>query len=97
MKDRAVVSERGTITIPEPVRQKAGIRPGDLIEFHPKGNEIILKHLVVKHSEENSFLTDNEWDAFDNVMKKQLKKGQYTSYDDLQKASLHSRHLMNKK
>ena len=35
MKKRAVVSERGTITIPEPIRKIANIHPGDLIEFEP--------------------------------------------------------------
>ncbi len=97
MKNRAVVSERGTVTIPGPVREKAGIHPGDIIEFHPRGHDIVLKHLVVKHSQENSFLTDDEWNVFDGLVQKQLKNNQYTAYDDLKKAAVHSRRLTGKK
>lgn len=97
MKDRAVVSERGTVTIPEPVRQIAHILPGDLIEFEPMKDKIILRHLVVRPAEEETFMTASEWDKFDKLISRQLKKGQYKSYDDLEKAKIHSRNLMRKR
>ena len=96
MKDRAIVSERGTITIPEPIRELASIHPGDLIEFKPQKNRIILKHLVVKHPQE-IFMSNDEWGRFDKSVREQLKKGQYKSYRDLDKAKLHSRNLIRKK
>lgn len=96
MRSRAVVSERGTITIPEYIRKMVNIIPGDLIEFKPDKGKIIMKHLVVKRSEDESFMNENEWDEFDKLVQKQLKKGQYQSYSDLNKAKLHSRNLMSK-
>jgi AbrB family looped-hinge helix DNA binding protein len=97
MKNRAVVSERGTITIPGPVRKVAGIHPGDLIEFEPKKDKIILKHLIVKYPGEEPFMSDSEWDNFDRLVQTQMRKGQYTRYSDLDKARLHSRNLARKK
>ena len=97
MKNRAVVSERGTITIPEPIRQMAHIQPGDLIEFKPEKDRIVLKQLIVKHPNEEIFMSGREWDKFDRLVQGQLKKGQYKSYETLEKAKLHSRRLMSKK
>ncbi len=97
MRDRAVVSERGTITIPEYIRNLAGIHPGDLIKFRPKRNRIILQHLVVKYPEEENLMSSSEWEKFDALVQKQVKKGQYASYNSLTKAKLHSRKLMRQK
>lgn len=97
MKNKALVSERGTITIPEPIREAAHIHPGDLIEFYPQKNRIILKHLIVRHSAEETFMNDYEWDKFDKLVHKQLSKGQYKSYTDLEAAKRHSHKLIHKK
>ena len=98
MKDRAIVSERGTITIPEPIRESAHIYPGDLVEFEAlKQDRIILRHLVVKRPGEEAFMSNSEWDRFDKMLRKQLKKGQYTRYSDPEKAKAHSRKLMRKR
>lgn len=97
MKNKAVVSERGTITIPEYIRNLAGIHPGDLIEFNPQRNRIILRHLIVKHPDEGSLMNSKEWEKFDELVQRQLKKGRYTSYGSLEKAKLHSRKLMRKR
>lgn len=94
MRDRAIVSERGTITIPEPIREVAHIHPGDLIEFKPERNRIILRHLVVKHIDDETFMDSSEWDKFDKLAQRQLVKGQYTSYSELSKAKQHSRKLL---
>jgi len=93
MKKRAVVSERGTITIPETIRKIAHIRPGDLIEFEPRKNDVILRRLLVTKAGEEKFMSDDEWDKFEEIVRKQLKKGEYTSYTDLEKAKEHSRRL----
>lgn len=96
MRNMAVVSERGTITIPEHIRNTVNIIPGDLIEFKPEKDKIILIRLVVKHNKDEIFMNGNEWDRFDNLVQKQLRKGQYQSYNDLNKAKLHSRSLIHK-
>ena len=98
MRNRVIVSERGTVTIPGSVRKAVHIRPGDLVEFHPLDkNKIILKHLVATAPEEESFMDYNEWDKFDKLVQGQLKEKQYTGYSDLKKAKAHSRKLMGKK
>lgn len=94
MRNKATVSERGTVTIPESIRKLASIHPGDLIEFLPKENFIILRHLIVTKPEKEIPLSDNEWKQFDRLVQRQLKKGQYKSYSDLDKASQHSRKLL---
>lgn len=97
MKDRAVVSERGTITIPEPIRESAHIYPGDLVEFETfTQDRIVLRHLVVKCPGDETFMDDRQWDRFDKIVQKQLKKGQYIRYSDLEKTKAHSRKLMRK-
>ena len=97
MKDRAIVSDRGTITIPEPIRHMAHIRPGDLIEFKPLRNRIILRHLVFRRPTEERFMTNSDWAKFDKLVRRQIKKGQYKSYSDLDQAKAHSSKLMHKR
>ena len=95
MRNRAIVSERGTVTIPEPVREAAHIHPGDLIEFTPQKDRIILRHLIVKEPEEQAFMNDSDWEKFDKLVRKQTKKAELASYTDLEKAKQHSRKLMS--
>ena len=97
MRNRAIVSERGTVTIPEPVREAARIHPGDLIEFTPQKDRIILRHLIVKEPQEQAFMNDSEWEKFDTLVRRQTKKDELTSYADLEKAKQHSRKLMSRK
>ena len=87
------MSERGTITIPEVIRKIAHIRPGDLIEFGPGKDNIILRRLLVTRAKEERFMSDDEWDKFEEMVREQLKRGEYTSYADLEKAKGHSRRL----
>ena len=94
MKNMAVVSERGTVTIPNAVRRTARIRPGDLLEFKPQGDSVILRHMIVRGAKEADSLSDNEWREFDKLVNKQLKEGAYKSYGDIKQAKLHSRGLM---
>ncbi|GEM_PF-1571864 len=95
MKNRAIVSERGTITIPEPIRRRTHIHAGDIVEFESKGNWIVLRHLVVKHPEAE-FLNSSGWEQFDRLVQAQIQKGEYTRYDNLKKAKEHSRKLFSK-
>ena len=92
MKNRVIVSERGTVTIPQAIREAVNLHPGDLVEFEPRKNEVILKHLIVKQRED-SFMSDEDWEKFDRLVKKQLATGKYVSYQDLDKAGKHSRRL----
>ena len=43
---KAVVAERGQVTIPKALRDKLGIRPGTLLEFEAKDGCLIAKKRV---------------------------------------------------
>lgn len=94
MRDKVIVSERGTVTIPEAIRKIARISAGDLLQFEPRDDELILRRLVIKKAEEDLILTDAEWDKLDRLVRKQIKHGEYSGYKDLEKAKKHSRRLM---
>jgi AbrB family looped-hinge helix DNA binding protein len=40
---RAVVAERGQVTIPKPLRDKLGIRPGTALEFSAKDGTLVAR------------------------------------------------------
>jgi antitoxin PrlF len=42
---RSIVTEKGQVTIPKPIRERLGIRPGELLEFaeHPDGGVVARK------------------------------------------------------
>ncbi|GAH05190.1 unnamed protein product, partial [marine sediment metagenome] len=65
----------------------------DLIEFEPHKDDIILRRLLVTRAEEEKFMSDDEWDKFKEMVRQQLKNGEYTSYTDFEKAKEHSRGL----
>lgn len=93
MRNRAVVSKRGTVTIPEAIRRVANIHPGDLIEFKPQEDNVVLKRLMVKRAGEEEFMSDQEWEEFDRLVKRQIESKEYTSYEDLDEAKGHSQKL----
>ena len=40
---KAVVAERGQVTIPKRLRERLGIRPGTVLEFREDGDKLIAK------------------------------------------------------
>jgi len=38
---RAKVAERGQVTIPKPLRDRLGIRPGTVLEFHEEEGRLV--------------------------------------------------------
>lgn len=46
MKSR--VSEKGQITIPKPLRDRLGIRSGEVLELHEEGGKLIAAKAVVR-------------------------------------------------
>jgi antitoxin PrlF len=45
---RSTVTEKGQVTIPKPIRDRLGIRPGEVLEFgeHPDGGVVARKVAV---------------------------------------------------
>jgi hypothetical protein len=64
-----------------------------LIEFAPQKDRIILKHLVVKDSGGEAYLSGAEWNKLDEQVRRQVKSRRYKSYTDLDRAKQHSRNL----
>jgi AbrB family looped-hinge helix DNA binding protein len=38
---KSTVSEKGQVTIPKPLREKLGIRPGQILDFEARGGTLI--------------------------------------------------------
>jgi antitoxin PrlF len=39
----AVVSEKGQVTIPKPLRDRLGIRPGQVLDFQEEGGRLVAR------------------------------------------------------
>jgi antitoxin PrlF len=39
----ATVSEKGQVTIPKPLRDRLGIRPGEVLDFEEEGGQLIAR------------------------------------------------------
>ena len=44
---KAVVAERGQVTIPKPLRDKLGIRPGTELEFAAKNGTLVARKVEI--------------------------------------------------
>ena len=40
---KAVVSEKGQVTIPKPLRERLGIRPGQILEFEEESGRLVAR------------------------------------------------------
>ena len=43
---KATVAERGQVTIPKALRDKLGIKPGTVLEFHQRGGKLVAEKVV---------------------------------------------------
>jgi AbrB family looped-hinge helix DNA binding protein len=46
MKSRAIVSEKGQVTIPKRLRQRLGILPGTQLQFEERGGALVAAPLL---------------------------------------------------
>lgn len=40
---KAVVSEKGQVTVPKPLRESLGIRPGQVLDFEEEGGRLVAR------------------------------------------------------
>jgi len=40
---KAIVSEKGQVTIPKPLRERLGIRPGEVLDFEEEAGRLIAR------------------------------------------------------
>ena len=45
---KAIVSEKGQVTIPKPVRDRLGIRPGHVLEFEAERGRLVGKKVAAE-------------------------------------------------
>jgi AbrB family looped-hinge helix DNA binding protein len=46
---KSVVSEKGQVTIPKPLRDRLGIRPGAVLDFREEGGRLIASRTEAAH------------------------------------------------
>jgi antitoxin PrlF len=49
MSMKAVVSEKGQVTIPKPLRDRLGIRPGEVLEFREEHGRLVAEKVRSRH------------------------------------------------
>ncbi len=45
---KAIVSEKGQVTIPKPLRAKLGLRPGTVVEFEADGGRLVGRKASIR-------------------------------------------------
>ena len=45
---KSIVSEKGQVTIPKPLRDRMNIRPGDVLDFREEKGRLVVTKAVVK-------------------------------------------------
>jgi len=55
------VSAKSQTVIPKPVRQRLGLKPGDMLRFRLNEDGVVLER--VQHAEEDPFVSFGEWNS----------------------------------
>lgn len=69
MRENAVVSSRGQITLPAGIRKRLGIEPGGVVILEERDGELMIKPEAVVAIESYSDRQIAEWDAEDLLMR----------------------------
>ena len=67
MRENAVVSSRGQITLPAGFRKRLGIKPGGVVILEDRDGELVVKPAAVIAVESYSDRQIAEWDADDRL------------------------------
>lgn len=67
MSQTLVVSSRGRITLPAPIRKRLGLKAGDTLVLEDRGSEIVLKPGVVFEARYYGDEEIAEWDKNDRL------------------------------
>jgi len=85
------INGKNQITLPAGLLKAAGIKPGDFLEPTARGSEIILKPVRLEES-----LCEEDWEALEACVCRQVKKKKYKEYSSLKDAREHLRKRMPK-
>ncbi|MHB8976180.1 MAG: AbrB/MazE/SpoVT family DNA-binding domain-containing protein [Trichloromonadaceae bacterium] len=67
MRENAVVSSRGQITLPAGIRKRLGIKPGAVVILEDRDGELVIRPAAVVAVEMYSDRQIAEWDADDQL------------------------------
>jgi len=67
MKENAVVSSRGQITLPAGIRKRLGIKPGGVVILEDRNGELVIRPAAVVAVESYSDRQIAEWDEEDRL------------------------------
>jgi len=52
---KAIVSEKGQVTIPKPLRERLGIQPGQVLDFEERAGKLVARKLIEQDSLDSVF------------------------------------------
>lgn len=52
---KAIVSEKGQVTIPKPLRDRLGIRPGQVLDFHAERGRLVATKAATEDAVERAY------------------------------------------
>jgi len=84
MRNIRQINDRNQITLPVSILRSVGLKHGDYIEVKARGSELVLKHKKVE-----DVFSDEDWDALDKLVRRQVKAREYTEYSSVSRARAH--------
>ena len=90
----SAVSVRGQTIIPKPLREACRIREGDLLQWRSYKGGLWVQRVIVRPAQEESGLSEREWQALDRLVAKQRQHHRATQYTSFEEAKRHSRKLL---
>lgn len=78
------IGRRNQVTLPPELLKRLKIKPGDLVDFEPRDEGILIKPVEIVKKEES--WQEADLDALEKLIEKQVRKGQYIEFDSSKKA-----------
>lgn len=78
----AKITSKGQVVIPQEIRKKVGLKPGDLVEFEVEGDRIIIKPLITVPRSQAWFWTE-KWQRLERKAEEDMKKGRTEAFENL--------------
>lgn len=78
------IGRRNQVTLPAELLKRLSLKPGDLVDFEPREEGILLRPVAIVKKEEAWH--EEDLDAIEELIEKQVRKGQYLEFDSSKKA-----------
>ncbi len=67
------LTSKSQTVVPRAVRRKLGLKPGDRIRYHVRGEQVMIERVALSSASDDPFIAFGEWaseaddDAFNNL------------------------------